>query len=69
MVLHGLEKTNDNAYERYIVFHSWGIPDEEVYPIEISESWGCPAVSNNFMKEMDEILKVKEKPLLFWIYV
>jgi hypothetical protein len=66
--LHGLESTNNNAYKRVIVFHSWGIEDEEIYPFEIAESWGCPAVSNNFMKEMDEILKVKKKPVLFWIY-
>ncbi len=67
--LHGLEKTNNNAYKRYIVFHSWDIiGDEETYPNGIAESWGCPAVSNNFMKEMDAILKTKKKPLLFWIY-
>jgi hypothetical protein len=66
--LYGLEKTNSNAYKRYIVFHSWEIDDEETYPNQIAESWGCPAVSNNFMKEMDVILKTKKKPLLFWIY-
>ena len=66
--LHGLEKTNSNAYKRHIVFHSWEIDDNEIYPNEIAESWGCPAVSNNFMKEMDAVLKTKEKPLLFWIY-
>ena len=67
--LHGLEKTNNNAYNRYIVFHSWeAVKDEETYPYGIAESWGCPAVSNNFMKEMDKVLKPKKKSLLFWIY-
>ncbi len=67
--LHGLEKTNSNAYKRYIVFHSWdAIEDDETYPYSVAESWGCPAVSNNFLKEIDEILKSKTKPLLFWIY-
>jgi L,D-transpeptidase-like protein len=67
--LHGLESTNNNAYKRIIVFHSWGIiEDEEIYPFEIAESWGCPSVSNNFMKEMDVILKNKKKSVLFWIY-
>lgn len=66
--LHGLEKTNSNTYKRYIVFHSWGIDDEEIYPQQIAESWGCPAVSNNFMKAMDEELKNRKKPVLFWIY-
>ena len=67
--LHGLEKTNSNAYKRYIVFHSWDvIDDDETFPTGIVESWGCPAVSNNFMREMDAVLKTKEKPLLFWIF-
>ena len=67
--LHGLEKTNSNAYKRYIVFHSWGvIDDDEIYPNDLAESWGCPAVSNNFMKEMDAVLKSENKPLLFWVY-
>ncbi|MCB0402644.1 MAG: murein L,D-transpeptidase catalytic domain family protein [Flavobacteriales bacterium] len=67
--LHGLEKTNNNAYKRYIVFHSWSIiDDEEVYPFHIAESWGCPAVSDNMMLAMDKVLKEQEKPVLFWIY-
>jgi hypothetical protein len=66
--LHGLESTNNNAYKRVIVFHSWGIDDDEIYPYPLAESWGCPAVSNNFMKEMDEVLKAEKTPLLFWIY-
>ncbi|PCJ26600.1 MAG: peptidase [Flavobacteriales bacterium] len=66
--LHGLEKTNSNAYKRYIVFHSWGIDDNETYPTEIAESWGCPAVSNNFMRKIDEVLKTKKTPVLLWIY-
>lgn len=67
--LHGLEKTNKNAYKRYIVFHSWGvIEDEEIYPFKLAESWGCPAVSNNFMKEIDVVLKKQTKSVMLWIY-
>jgi hypothetical protein len=66
--LHGLEKSNNNAYKRFIVFHSWEIADDEIYPQELTESWGCPAVSNNFMREMDVVLKNEEKPVLLWIY-
>ena len=67
--LHGLEKTNSNAYRRYIVFHSWSvIDDEEIYPFHITESWGCPAVSDNFMLEIDKVLKNQSKSVLFWIY-
>ena len=66
--LHGLEKSNNNAFKRFIVFHSWGIPSHEVYPQKISESWGCPAVSNDFMREMDLVLKNESLPVLLWIY-
>ncbi|MDG1476098.1 MAG: murein L,D-transpeptidase catalytic domain family protein [Vicingaceae bacterium] len=66
--LHGLEKSNNKAFSRSIVFHSWGIPDEETYPFGIAQSWGCPAVSNNFMREMDTVLKAEKKAVLMWIY-
>jgi len=66
--LHGLEKSNNNAFNRFIVFHSWGISDKEIYPNELTESWGCPAVSNNFMREMDKVLKEEKKSVLLWIY-
>jgi len=49
-LLHGLESTNSNALARTVVLHGWdAVPDGETYPDGISESWGCPAVSNNFM--------------------
>lgn len=67
--LHGLEKTNDNAFGRTIVFHSWdAVTDEEVYPSGTAEGWGCPAVSNHIMRQMDAQLRQRDKPVLFWIY-
>ncbi len=67
--LHGLERTNNKAYDRVIVLHSWGmINDEEVYPTGTAESWGCPAISDNFMRRMDERLSGTTKPVLFWMF-
>lgn len=67
--LHGLESTNSKAYDRYIVLHSWEmISDSQVYPNGTPEGWGCPAVSNEFMKRLDERLKNKSKDVLLWIY-
>ena len=67
--LHGLEPTNNRAYDRLIVFHSWAeTPDEEVYPEEILNSWGCPAVSDKFMLDIDKDLKKLDKPVLLWIF-
>ncbi len=67
--LHGLEISNSNALERFIVFHSWDIiPNKEVYPYGTAEGWGCPAVSNESFKEIDKLLKNQTKPTLMWIY-
>jgi hypothetical protein len=67
--LHGLESTNSKAYERFIVLHSWDmIPNKPNYPSGTPEGWGCPAVSNDFMKQLDERLKNKPKDVLLWIY-
>lgn len=66
-VLQGKDKTNFNARSRAIVLHSWeAIPDGEVYPEGTPEGWGCPAVSNESMKEIDELLKTNKK-VLMWI--
>lgn len=67
-VLHGLEKSNKNAEDRYVVLHSWNaVSNEEVYPDVSPLSWGCPAVSNDFMKKLDVKLKETKKPVLLWI--
>ena len=67
--LHGLEPTNNNAFKRFIVLHSWeAVPDEEVYPDGTPEGWGCPTISNNSFKIIDPLLKSSTKPVLMWIY-
>ncbi|WP_396148714.1 murein L,D-transpeptidase catalytic domain-containing protein [Flavobacterium sp.] len=66
--LHGLESTNDNAVERVVVLHSWSaVSNDEIYPRYSPLSWGCPAVSDEFMQILDEKLKAVEKPVLLWI--
>ncbi|OFX26522.1 MAG: peptidase [Bacteroidetes bacterium GWA2_31_9] len=68
-IMHGLESTNNNAFSRIIVFHSWeNVSDEEVYPDGTPEGWGCPTISNNSMKIIDPKIKSSEKPVLMWIY-
>ncbi|MBE8725581.1 murein L,D-transpeptidase catalytic domain-containing protein [Flavobacterium hungaricum] len=66
-LLMGKEKSNSNALSRAIVLHSWdAIPDNEIYPNGTPEGWGCPAVSNESMKEIDELLKTNKR-VLMWI--
>lgn len=66
--LHGLEPTNSNAADRVVVLHSWeALADQEIYPNYAALSWGCPAVSNDFMGRLDARLKDQAKPTLLWI--
>jgi uncharacterized protein YceK len=66
--LQGLEETNSNAQSRVVVLHSWtAVADTEIYPSHSPLSWGCPAVSDNFMKQLDAKLQLTEKPVLLWI--
>lgn len=67
--LHGLESGNSNAARRAVVLHSWSvIPDFESFPIPTARSWGCPAISDNFMRRLDQRIKATSKPVLLWIY-
>lgn len=66
--LHGLETTNANAVERVVVLHSWdAVANKEIYPDHSPLSWGCPAVSDQFMELLDARLKLTQKPVLLWI--
>jgi hypothetical protein len=67
--LYGLDKTNDNAFERFVVLHSHScVPQEEVYPGSICESWGCPTVSPIFLQSLKKIIDASEKPILLKIF-
>jgi len=68
-LMHGLDKTNDNALARQIVFHGWDqMSEKECYPYGSPEGWGCPTLANNHMRYMDDKLKASKKPVLMWIY-
>ena len=69
--LHGLEKTNDKAFERIVVLHSYDyVQNEEIYPshLPLGYSQGCPVISNELMTLLDEMLKKQTKPTLLWLY-
>lgn len=67
--LHGLDKTNNNAYKRIIVLHSYEyVEDEEIYPDYVVNSWGCPMVSNATLRRLDAYIKAAKKPVLLWMY-
>ena len=63
-----MENTNTNAEKRVVVLHSWdAVSNEEIYPRYAPLSWGCPAVSNEFMKTLDKKLQTTKKSVLLWI--
>ncbi|MEO5946208.1 MAG: murein L,D-transpeptidase catalytic domain-containing protein [Chitinophagaceae bacterium] len=66
--LHGLDSTNNNAFERTVVLHSHScVPDNEVAD-DICQSNGCPTVSPKFLLEIKKIVNSSKQPVLLWIY-
>jgi hypothetical protein len=69
--LHGLEQSNDNAFKRTVVLHSYTpVSESEIYPLHLPMgfSQGCPVTDNATMRYLDAKLKTTEKPVLLWIY-
>lgn len=66
--LHGLDSSNNNAFERTVVLHSHScIPETEVTD-EICQSNGCPTVAPAFLEQLKTIINNSAKPVLLWIY-
>ncbi len=70
--MHGLEKTNDNAYKRIVVLHSFDpVPEREMHPLCPPMGWslGCPVISNEAMHTIDSMMQKARNPqVLLWIY-
>lgn len=66
--LHGLDSSNNNAFERTVVLHGHScVPETEVSD-DICQSNGCPTVNPAFLLELKRIINGSAKPLLLWIY-
>jgi len=66
--LYGLDKTNSNAFNRYVVLHAHDcMPDHEVVE-EVCQSNGCPMVSPNFLKQLEALIKSSKRPIMLWIF-
>jgi hypothetical protein len=66
--LYGLDKTNSNAFKRYVVLHAHECVPETEAKDEICQSDGCPTVSPRFLLQLKTIINTSGKPLLLWIY-
>ena len=66
--LYGLDKTNDKAFERFVVLHAHDcVPAIEVKD-DICQSDGCPTVAPGFLQQLKSIINASKKPVLLWIY-
>jgi len=69
--LHGYDPTNNNAFKRIVVLHSYShVPESEIYPnhLPLGYSQGCPVINNLLMARLDSMFKRQQKPTLLWIY-
>jgi hypothetical protein len=67
--LYGLDSSNSNAFNRFVVLHSHAcVPDSEASPLSICMSQGCPTVSPSFLKVLKNYLDNAEKPVLLYIF-
>ncbi|SER10987.1 murein L,D-transpeptidase catalytic domain-containing protein [Epilithonimonas lactis] len=66
--LTGLDETNSNARSRAIVLHRLScVPDVEQKD-EICLSFGCPMVSDNFFKILEQHIDKSDKKILIYAY-
>ncbi|UUV22237.1 murein L,D-transpeptidase catalytic domain family protein [Paenimyroides aestuarii] len=66
--LHGLDPTNDQAFARYVVLHTYTFMPHEEHLVPIINSEGCPMVSQETFKILENIIDNSKKPILLRIY-
>ncbi|MFT3936876.1 MAG: murein L,D-transpeptidase catalytic domain family protein [Chitinophagaceae bacterium] len=67
--LYGLDTSNSNAFNRFVVLHSHScVPEKETDPSPICQSDGCPTVSPGFLQQLAGIIDKSTAPILLWIY-
>ena len=67
--LHGLDTSNSKAFERFVVLHSHScVPEEDISPIEICTSLGCPTVNPEYLPILKTYIDKADKPVLLCIY-
>lgn len=66
--LHGLDKTNDNAFLRNIVLHKYSKVPYEEQDTPICNSYGCPMVNERFYKRIEKLIDASDKKIVLDIY-
>ena len=81
LILHGKDKTNNNALQRGILIHPVTLPNISIYPLMIPvkvhkilghkirpKSEGCITIPFRKYSEVVETVKSSNKPLMLWVY-
>lgn len=67
--LYGLDSTNSNAFNRFVVLHSHGcVPATAISLQRICMSQGCPTVSTVFLNLLKKHLDETRQPVLLYIF-
>lgn len=66
--LYGLDNSNNNAYKRFVVLHAMGCISNEESNVPTCQSEGCPAVSPQFLQEIQPVIESRKKPMLLWVF-
>ena len=66
--LYGLDSTNSNAFDRFVVLHGHScVPVSETL-VGICRSEGCPTVAPYFLEKLSAIIDESASPILLWVY-
>lgn len=66
--LHGLDSSNSKAFERFVVLHAHScVPEQEVAPLPICQSQGCPTVAPAFLQLLKKYIENSKAPILLSI--
>jgi hypothetical protein len=66
--LYGLDKTNDKAFDRFVVLHAHECVPETEIADDICQSDGCPTVAPGYLQQLKPIIANSKKPVLLWIF-
>lgn len=66
--LSGLDETNNNAAKRAVVLHSYSAVPNDEQDYYISNSQGCPMVSEVFFKRLEKIIDGSKSNIILHIF-
>jgi hypothetical protein len=66
--LYGLDSTNSNAFNRFVVLHSHACVPAAAQEVGICRSDGCPTLNPDYFATIQSYIDKAERPILLSIY-